>query len=32
MKVNNMLYNGKLVISRNCPQLIREFEKHFYKE
>lgn len=32
MKVNNLLYNGKLIVSNNCKNLINEFEQHYYKD
>lgn len=32
MLVNQLLKDGKLVISSNCKSLIKEFETHYYKE
>jgi len=32
MKVNRLLKDGKLIVSSNCKNLIREFESHYYKD
>lgn len=32
MMVNQMLKDGKLIISETCTNLIKEFETHYYKE
>ncbi len=32
MIINQLLKDGKLVISSNCTNLIKEFESHYYKE
>lgn len=32
MIINQLLKDGKLAISSNCTNLIKEFESHYYKE